>query len=68
VIVDKDGNFYGYLTANNIKNDSADFKLALAVCKYYKEIQKDVAGWYKKNLQLIYPGESINSIRMGYKK
>jgi hypothetical protein len=44
VIVDKDGNFYGYLTANNIKNDSADFKLALAVCKYYKEIQKGVAG------------------------
>lgn len=68
IIVDKEGNFYGYLTANNIKNDRADFKLALAICKYYKEIQKDVAGWYKKNLQLIYPGESINSIRTGYKK
>lgn len=47
-IVDKDGNFYGYLTANDINSKRADFKLALTICKYYKDIQKDVSGWYKK--------------------
>lgn len=48
VIVDKDGNFYGYLTANELNSKRADFKLALIICKYYKDIQKDVSGWYKK--------------------
>jgi len=47
-IVDKDGNFYGYLTANDINSKRANFKLALTICEYYKEIQKDVSGWYKK--------------------
>jgi len=47
-IVDKDGNFYGYLTANELKSKRAEFKLALIICKYYKDIQNDVSGWYKK--------------------
>ncbi|MBS0645220.1 MAG: hypothetical protein JSR97_01330 [Verrucomicrobia bacterium] len=47
-IVDKDGNFYGYLTTNDLKSKRAEFKLALTICKYYKDIQKDVSGWYKK--------------------
>lgn len=47
-IADKDGNFYGYLTANELKSKRVDFKLALIICKYYKDISKDVSGWYKK--------------------
>lgn len=47
-IVDKGGNFYGYLTVNDIISNRAEFQLALTICKYYREIQKDVSGWYKK--------------------
>ena len=47
-ILDNDGNFYGYMTANDIKSKRAEFQLALTICKYYKDIQKDVSGWYKK--------------------
>lgn len=47
-IVDKDGNFYGYLTANNTNVKRADFKLAETICRYYQNIQRDVSDWYKK--------------------
>lgn len=47
-ILDKDGNFYGYLIANSINIKRADFKLAETICKYYQDIQRDVTGWYKK--------------------
>jgi len=48
VIVDKEGGFYGYLTTNELKSDRAEFKLALIICKYYRDIQKNVSDWYKK--------------------
>jgi hypothetical protein len=48
IIVDKDGNSYGYLTTNEYKIDRADFKLALIICKNWREIKEDVSGWYDK--------------------
>ena len=48
VVVDKSGNFYGYLTVNSYKSKRADFSLALTMYDNYEEIQKDVSGWYKK--------------------
>jgi len=48
VIVDKDGNFYGYLTTNEFRSKRSELKLASIICKYYQDIQKDVSGWYKK--------------------
>ena len=48
VIVDKDGNFYGYFTRNEYKGKRADFDLALIIYKYYDMIREDVTAWYKK--------------------
>ncbi|KIA89903.1 hypothetical protein [Kaistella jeonii] len=47
-IIDSDGNFYGYLTANPVKSNRATFKLALTICENWEYIKKDVGNWYYK--------------------
>lgn len=47
-VVDKQGNFYRYLTRNSSKPKRADFELALLLYKYYDDIRDDASGWYKK--------------------
>ena len=48
VIVDEDGNFYGYLTVNEFNNKRADFDLALILYKYHDLIKDNVGKWYEK--------------------
>ena len=48
VVVDVDGNFYGYFTLNEYKGDRADFGLALTIYTYYDLIRDDVGEWYDK--------------------
>ena len=48
VVVDKEGNFYGYFTVNEYKAKRADFGLALTIYKYHDLIKKDVGAWYDK--------------------
>jgi hypothetical protein len=48
VVVDKDGNFYGYFTLNAYKNNRAEFGLALTIYKYYDLIMDDVSKWHDK--------------------
>lgn len=47
-IVDKEGNFYGYLTTNEINPKRADFSLVLTMYKYHDMIKEDVSKWYDK--------------------
>ncbi len=47
-VVDKDGNFYGYLTINTSKSKRLESSLVLVICKYWKEIMEDVSAWYDK--------------------
>lgn len=46
VVVDRSGNFYGYLTLNTSKKQ-CQHPIALAIYKYYKLIRKDVSEGYK---------------------
>lgn len=48
VIVDKDGNFYGYFTINESKSKRAEFDLVLTIYKYHDLIKDDVGKWYGK--------------------
>lgn len=48
VIVDKEGNFYGYFTINSYKAKRADFDLVNTIYKYYDMIRDDVSKWYDK--------------------
>lgn len=48
VVVDKEGNFYGYFTVNEFSTKRADFKLAKLIYKYYDLIPDNVSGWYDK--------------------
>ncbi len=48
VVVDKQGNFYGYLTINKYKDKRAEFELTLTIYKYYDLIRDDVPTWYDK--------------------
>lgn len=48
VIIDKDGNFYGYLTINKAHAQVAKTKLTNTMYEYHDFIRKDVSGWYKK--------------------
>jgi hypothetical protein len=48
VIVDEDGNFYGYFTINQYKSERADFELVSTIYKYYDMIRDDVSRWYDK--------------------
>ena len=46
VVVDKEGNFYGYFAVNEYQSKRANFDLALIIYKYHNEIKKDVGAWY----------------------
>ena len=48
VIVDKEGNFYGYFTVNESKGRRAEFDLVLTMYKYHDLIKDDVGKWYNK--------------------
>ena len=48
VVVDKQGNFYGYFTINEYRVKRAEFELALIIYKYYKQIREDVSAWHDK--------------------
>lgn len=48
VVVDKEGNFYGYFTLNKYKSKRADFKLAMTIYEYQELIRDDVGEWYNK--------------------
>ena len=48
VVVDRQGNFYGYFTVNQYKSKRADFGLALTIYSYYNLIRSDVDKWYHK--------------------
>lgn len=48
VIVDEDGNFYGYFTVNKYKSKRANFDLVNIICEYYESIREDVDEWYDK--------------------
>lgn len=48
VLVDSYGNFYGYFTCNQYSPRRARSDVADIICEHYKEIRKDISGWYKK--------------------
>ncbi|AZA77255.1 hypothetical protein EG347_06930 [Chryseobacterium sp. G0186] len=48
VIVDQDGNFFGFLTLNTYKSERSDLELALILCRYHEDIKADISGWYEK--------------------
>ena len=48
VIVDEEGNFYGYFTVNKYKPKRANFDLVNIICEYYELIREDVDEWYDK--------------------
>lgn len=48
VVVDSEGNFYGYLTVNEYKANRAEFELAVILYSYYEFIGDNVDGWYEK--------------------
>lgn len=48
VIVDEEGNFYGYFTVNKYKSKRSNFDLVNIICEYYESIREDVDEWYDK--------------------
>jgi len=48
VIVDKQGNFYGYFTVNKYKSNRAEFDIVITIYEYYELIPDDVSKWYDK--------------------
>ena len=48
VVVDKSGNFYGYLTVNRYKDKRANFSLAIILYENHESIREDVSEWYEK--------------------
>lgn len=48
VVVDNDGNFYGYFTVNEYKTKRADFELALVIYRYHDLIKDDVSDWHDR--------------------
>ncbi len=48
VIVDMEGNFYGYFTVNQYHSNRADFSLVLLLYKFYDLIREDPSEWYGK--------------------
>lgn len=48
VIVDEDGNFYGYFTANKYKSDRCKMDLVEDIIKFHEYIVEDVGDWYDK--------------------
>lgn len=48
IVVDEEGNFYGYFTVNEYKKPKADFSLAMMIYKFHDLMCSDVNKWYKK--------------------
>lgn len=48
VVVDKEGNFYGYLSVNRFRQKRATFDLARILYEYHEEIRDDVSKWYDR--------------------
>ena len=48
VLVDNDGNFYGYFTANKYFSKRTDSKLALFIIDFWEAIADDVSEYYDK--------------------
>ena len=48
VLVDGNGNFYGYFTINAYKSKRANFDLVNIIYEYYDLIRDDVSKWYDK--------------------
>jgi len=48
VIVDPEGNFYGYFTANKFKDKRTSVQLALFIIDYWESIREDVSTYYEK--------------------
>jgi hypothetical protein len=48
VVVDREGNFYGYFTVNEYNSKRAEFELALLLYDYHELIGNDVGVWYEK--------------------
>lgn len=48
VLVDKEGNFYGYFTADKYHADRTKSKLALFIVDYWQAISQDVNEYYEK--------------------
>ncbi len=48
VLKDNKGEFYGYLSTNEVNGYRADFTLAKKLYESHHEIKQDVEGWYYK--------------------
>mgnify|MGYP003309311395 FL=1 len=48
VLVDSQGNFYGYFTANKYRPKRANFDLVNIICEYHEKIRENVGEWYDK--------------------
>ena len=48
ILVDRNGNFYGYFTSNKYKSQRANLKLIDIICDNHEAISEDVSGWYDK--------------------
>jgi hypothetical protein len=48
VLVDNDGNFFGYFTADKFKDKRTDSKLALFIIDYWEAIIEDPGSYYDK--------------------
>ncbi len=48
VIVDEDGNFYGYLTVNEHNSKQSTIPTAVIIYKNWESIKDDVSDWYAK--------------------
>ena len=51
VIVDIDGNFYGYFTINENHPNRADFALVNIIYQHFDVIRNDVSKWHDKIFQ-----------------
>lgn len=48
VVVDKEGNFYGYFTVNKYNSKRSDSQLSLTIYNFWETIKEDVTDWYEK--------------------
>jgi len=48
VLVDPDGNFYGYFTSDKYKEKRTTVELALYIIDYWESIREDVSMYYEK--------------------
>jgi hypothetical protein len=48
VVVDHEGNFYGYLTINAYHDKRAEFRIAKILYQYYDLIREEPEKWYEK--------------------